>query len=201
MKIAIIGCGPVAQSAMIAAREYKPAQIFAIDCISSRLAVAESLGCTPINFKEQDPIEVIKTATDGNGVHAVIEGVGASAALRTAYDAVCAGGKISSFGKSSLPVLPQGLELRSDSGVHNGEVPFSAADCYNKDVHIHFGRCPLQAVFQDALECLRRNLSTIREIKFVDLILPGFEGYDDALRRFEKGELNKVIFKPHGLDA
>lgn len=99
MTIAVIGCGPVSLCAIIAAREYKPARIFAIDSNSRRLELAKSVGCIPINFKEEDPVDFITEATGNNGVHAVIEGVGLSPALRTAYDIICPGGKISSFGK------------------------------------------------------------------------------------------------------
>ena len=98
MSIAVIGCGPVALCSIISAREYKPARIFAIDSIPSRLETARELGCIPINFKEVDPVAEIRNATDNNGVHAVIEGVGLSSALKTAYDIICPGGKISSFG-------------------------------------------------------------------------------------------------------
>ncbi|KAJ5806825.1 hypothetical protein N7474_010417 [Penicillium riverlandense] len=183
MSIAVIGCGPVALCSIISAREYKPARIFAIDSIPSRLETAKELGCIPINFKEVDPVSVIKKATDNNGVHAVIEGVGLSPALKTAYDIICPGGKISSF------------------GVHNGELPFSAADCYNKNIHIQFGRCPLRVVFADALNTLIRNKDLIEKMKFIDLVLPQLdESSVDALKRFERGELNKVVFKPNGLD-
>lgn len=104
MSIAVIGCGPVALCSIISAREYKPARIFAIDSIPSRLEAAKELGCIPINFKEVDPVAVIKKATDNNGVHAVIEGVGLSPALKTAYDIICPGGKISSFGEKGPKV-------------------------------------------------------------------------------------------------
>ncbi|KAJ5774828.1 hypothetical protein N7457_009724 [Penicillium paradoxum] len=183
MTIAVMGCGPVALCAIISAMEYKPARVFAIDSIPSRLKAAEELGCIPLNFKEVDVVQAIKEATNNNGVHAVVEGVGLTPALKTAYDIVCPGGKISSF------------------GVHNGELPFSAADCYNKNVHMQFGRCPLRAVFAEALACLIRNKELIQKMKFIDLVLPQLdESFDAALKRFERGELNKVVFKPNGLD-
>lgn len=98
MTIAVIGCGPVALCAILCALEYKPARVFAIDSVPSRLQTAAGLGCIPINFKDIDAVAEIKKATGNNGVHAVIEGVGLTPALRTAYDIVCPGGKISSFG-------------------------------------------------------------------------------------------------------
>ncbi|KAF9893415.1 hypothetical protein FE257_010727 [Aspergillus nanangensis] len=181
MTIVVIGCGPVALCSIICALEYKPARIFVIDSISSRLSRARSLGCIPINFKEVDPVKEIMNATQGHGAHAVIELVGLSPALKTAWQVICPGGKISSV------------------GVHNAEVPFTAADCYNKNVHIQFGRCPVRHVFHDALQALIRNKATIESMGFIDMVLPNLDGsFADALSRFERGELNKVVFKPNG---
>lgn len=86
-------------------------------------------------------------------------------------------------------------------GVHNGELPFSAADCYNRNVHIQFGRCPARYIFNEALQALIRNKATIEKMGFIDVILPELdESYSDALARFERGEVNKVVFKPNGPD-
>jgi len=86
-------------------------------------------------------------------------------------------------------------------GVHNGELPFTAADCYNKNIHIQFGRCPARYVFHEALQGLIRNKTLIQKMGFIDLVLPSLdESYKDALARFERAELNKVVFKPNGPD-
>jgi threonine dehydrogenase-like Zn-dependent dehydrogenase len=99
MTIAVIGCGPVALCAIISALEYRPARIFAIDSVAERLSRARDLGCIPINFKEANPAAEILNATGGMGVHAAIEVVGLAPALRTAYDVIAIGGKISSVGE------------------------------------------------------------------------------------------------------
>lgn len=78
-------------------------------------------------------------------------------------------------------------------------MPFSAADCYNKNVTIHFGRCPVRAVFDEAVASLRRNREILEKMKFIDLALPALDdSFSDALRRFNDAEVNKVVFKPHG---
>lgn len=102
MTIVVIGCGPVALCAIISSLEYKPARIFVVDSIPSRLERAKDLGCIPLNFKEVDIVAEIMKATDDNGAHAVIEVVGLSPALKTAYDIICPGGKISSVGMYNL---------------------------------------------------------------------------------------------------
>lgn len=91
------------------------------------------------------------------------------------------------------------MRVCSIPGVHNGELPFTAADCYNKNIHIQFGRCPARHVFEDALKVMVRNQDLIKQMGFIDKVLPALdESYADALSKFEQGELNKVVFKPNG---
>lgn len=99
MSIAVVGCGPVAVCAIISALEYQPKQIFAIDSIPERLERARSLGCKPINFQNEDVKATVLENTGGNGVDAVIELVGLSPALKTAYDILAIGGRIASVGE------------------------------------------------------------------------------------------------------
>jgi len=102
----VIGCGPVGLCAIIAASKYKPKHLFAIDSVDSRLALAKSLGAEPLNFQtDKEGMEArIKDVTDGRGADVVIEVVGLSPALKTAFDILRPWGIISSI------------------GVHNGEV-------------------------------------------------------------------------------
>lgn len=80
------------------------------------------------------------------------------------------------------------------SGVHGGEMPITAADCYNKNLTIQFGRCSVRAVFEDALAALLRNKSKIESLNFLDVTLKGLDAsYKSALERFDKGEVNKVV--------
>lgn len=86
--------------------------------------------------------------------------------------------------------------------MHNGELPFTAAECYDKDIHIRFGRLPLHAVFQDALAVLIRNKDLMRKLNLIDLVVPNLdESFGDALSQFERGELTKVVFKPNSLNS
>jgi threonine dehydrogenase-like Zn-dependent dehydrogenase len=99
MVVVIIGCGPVALCSAIAALDYKPARLYAVDSVPERLERAKKIGAIPLNFKTTDVKEVILKATDGRGADAVIEVVGHPDALRTAYDIIREFGKISVVGK------------------------------------------------------------------------------------------------------
>lgn len=97
---------------MINALQFKPKHLLAVDAIESRLEQARSLGAEPWNF-QTDRAGLDKRVlelTDGRGADAVIEVVGLSPALRTAFDLLRPWGVISSV------------------GVHNAEV--SCIHCY-----------------------------------------------------------------------
>ncbi|KAI1246895.1 hypothetical protein MGN70_010780 [Eutypa lata] len=137
----VIGCGPVGLCAIISALEYKPKHLFAIDSIDSRLELAKSLGAEPLNFRtdKEGMLSRIREVTDGRGADIVVEVVGLSPALRTAFDILRPFGFISSI------------------GVHNAEIPFDGHEAYGKNVRLQMGRCPVRAVFPDALELLKKK--------------------------------------------
>ncbi|KAK9415787.1 putative AttH domain-containing protein [Seiridium unicorne] len=87
--VVVIGCGPVGLCAIVSALEYRPRHIFAVDQVDSRLAIAKSLGAEPLHADDGESlIERVSEVTEGRGADIVIEVVGASPALRTAYDVI-----------------------------------------------------------------------------------------------------------------
>lgn len=108
LTVVVIGCGPVGLLAIINAMEYKPKHLLAVDSVMARLELAEKLGAEPWDFsKDREGLDKrVKELTDGRGADVVIEVVGLSPALRTAFDLLRPWGTISSV------------------GVHNAEVSF-----------------------------------------------------------------------------
>ncbi len=53
-----------------------PREVFVVDKEPDRLALAEQIGATPIDFSAGDPVEQIMDATDGRGVDRGVEAVG-----------------------------------------------------------------------------------------------------------------------------
>jgi threonine dehydrogenase-like Zn-dependent dehydrogenase len=102
----VIGCGPVGLCAIVAAAELKPKHLFAIDSVDSRLEQAKKLGAEPLNFaKDKAGMAArIKEVTGGRGADLVVEVVGLSPALRTAFDIVRPFGCISSIGVHNAEV-------------------------------------------------------------------------------------------------
>ncbi|KAH9885302.1 GroES-like protein [Xylariomycetidae sp. FL2044] len=175
--VVVIGCGPVGLSAIVAALEYGPKRIFAIDGIESRLEVARALGALPLNLNDGQAniLIAIEETTEGRGADVVIEVVGAGPALRTAYDIVRPFGSISSI------------------GAHHSPMPFSATEGYNKNVRISMGRCPVRSVFPDALRVFvkKQHLFGFMFEKIMPLS-KAKEGYDI----FNKMGAQKIIFRP-----
>ncbi|KAI1842312.1 hypothetical protein JX266_011480 [Neoarthrinium moseri] len=175
--VVVVGCGPVGLCAIVAALEYKPKHLFAIDSVDSRLELAKSLGAEPLNFmKDKEGMFArVKEVTDGRGADIAIEVVGLSPALRTAFDLLRPFGFISSI------------------GVHNAEIPWDGNEAYGKNVRVQMGRCPVRAVFPEALKVLAKKQDVFGFM--FDKIMPlndAVEGYE----LFNNMKVQKVIFKP-----
>ncbi|KAK9419214.1 putative Alcohol dehydrogenase GroES-like domain-containing protein [Seiridium unicorne] len=173
----VVGCGPVGLCAIIAALEYKPKHLFAIDGVDSRLELAKNLGAEPLNFikDKEGMLARIREVTNGRGADVVVEVVGLSPALKTAFDI------LRPFGFLSV------------IGVHNSEIPFDGNDAYNKNLRLQMGRCPVRTVFPEALKLLAKRQD---QVGFMfDKIMPlneAVQGYE----LFNNMKVQKVIFKP-----
>jgi threonine dehydrogenase-like Zn-dependent dehydrogenase len=77
--VAVFGCGPVGQFAIASARLKGATRIFAIDCIESRLEMAQEQGAEIIDFNREDPTEVLLRLTGGIGPDRAIDAVGVDA--------------------------------------------------------------------------------------------------------------------------
>jgi threonine dehydrogenase-like Zn-dependent dehydrogenase len=77
--VAVWGCGPVGQFAILSAFQRGAARVIAIDGHADRLERARALGAEAINFNEVDPVEAIMDLTRGIGPDRAIDAVGVDA--------------------------------------------------------------------------------------------------------------------------
>jgi threonine dehydrogenase-like Zn-dependent dehydrogenase len=77
--VAVFGCGPVGQFAILSAKLLDAGRILAIDSIPSRLEMARAQGAEVIDFSAEHPIEVVRQLTGGIGVDRAIDAVGVDA--------------------------------------------------------------------------------------------------------------------------
>lgn len=80
--VAVFGCGPVGQLAILSAELLGAGRVLAVDTIPDRLELASRGGAEVIDFDEEDPVETIRRLTGGAGADRVIDCVG--------IDATCA---------------------------------------------------------------------------------------------------------------
>ncbi len=123
---AVIGCGPVGLQTILGLKILGADQIFAIDMLPERLAIAQEFGANIFDGKTDVKASILEI-TGGRGVDGVCEVVGNLSAQQLAYDIVRPGGTLSVV------------------GVHNSaHFAFSPTDLYNKNLTYKTGRCPVQ---------------------------------------------------------
>ena len=77
--VAVFGCGPVGQFAILSAKLFGAGRVFAVDCLADRLEMARKQGAEVIDFSREDPVEIIRQQTGGIGADRVIDAVGVDA--------------------------------------------------------------------------------------------------------------------------
>lgn len=110
--IAIWGAGRVGQVILQAARTKTRGKIFMVDPLENRLEIAEKYfeNVVPINPKDENPVDVIKQHTGGNGVDIAFEAVGHAEEIegiytpvRSAVQSLRGGGKVCVLGLGDEP--------------------------------------------------------------------------------------------------
>jgi 2-desacetyl-2-hydroxyethyl bacteriochlorophyllide A dehydrogenase len=107
--VAVLGLGPVGLCAVQAAQASGATQVFAIDTVQQRLAMAAQFGATPIHLTEGDPKRAVRAATDG-GVDVAVDAVGDPGPLEMAISLARDAGTVSGIGAySGRGEVPLGL--------------------------------------------------------------------------------------------
>ena len=84
--VAVIGCGGVGDAAIAASSLAGARMIVAVDVDPKKLEWARGFGATHVvDARESDPVEAIRSLTDGNGADVVIEAVGHPETYRQAF--------------------------------------------------------------------------------------------------------------------
>ncbi len=74
--VAVFGGGPVGIMAALSCVIRGAAEVYVVDRVPERLAVAEKIGCIPVNFDKGDPVKQIREKRRGEGVDKGIDAVG-----------------------------------------------------------------------------------------------------------------------------
>jgi len=86
--VAVFGCGGVGDAAIAGAKLVGASTIVGIDVDDRKLRWAEEFGAThTCNSSTTDPVEFVRSVTDGNGADVCIEAIGKPAVYRQAFEA------------------------------------------------------------------------------------------------------------------
>ena len=143
----VVGCGPVGLMTVWAARKLGAEHIYAIDAVPSRLTQAASWGAIPINYLEENPLEIILAATQGRGADAVMEVVGSKIAGRSAFEFLRPGGVFSAVGVCT-----------------DQHLPFSPVEAYDKNLTYKVGRCPARHYMERLIKPAIEEAKQLNEI-------------------------------------
>jgi S-(hydroxymethyl)glutathione dehydrogenase/alcohol dehydrogenase len=199
--VAVFGCGPVGVMAMKSAWLKGASRVIGIDHLNYRLEIARRSGkAEVINFKENDPAEIIREMTLGRGADVVVDAVGMEAE-RSIFDKAAQivhleAGTLNAFRMCVRSVRRGGVI--SVVGVYGTSYDnFPLGQIFDKGIRVISGQAPVQAHF-DTLMGLVRDKKVILD----DIISHKFplEKIAEAYHMFNNKEdkCMKVILKPHG---
>lgn len=126
----VVGSGMIGQLTVQAAKVAGFGRVFAVDIDDAKLARAKSLGADEVfNSKNTDVAAEIAARTNGHGVDAALEAVGATDPIKTAISCVRKGGTVTLIGNISpkielplQPVVTRQIRLQG-SCASSGEYP------------------------------------------------------------------------------
>ena len=174
----VVGLGPVGMMAILGARELGAKNIFAVDTIPARLAMAVKFGAVALNVNEGRALDAVAEATEGRGADAVMEAVGSGSAVKLAVSLVRPGGIISSVGVCT-----------------DDHLAFTPAEAYNKNLTYKIGRCPARFMMDQLIPLVQRKKYDITSIFSHDMNLSeGEKGYEMFAEK--KDNCMKVLLRP-----
>ncbi len=201
--VAVWGCGPVGQFALVGAWMLGAERVIAIDQVPERLELARTFGkAETIDFSKVDVFDVLKEMTGGVGPDACIDAVGLEA-HGTSVDAIYDRAKAAMYlATDRLHALRQAINACrkggtvSVPGVYGGyldKVPFGAA--FAKGLTLKMGQTHVHRYLAPLLERIQKG--EVDPSRIITHRLPldqAAQGYDVFERKADN--CIKVVLKP-----
>jgi propanol-preferring alcohol dehydrogenase len=102
--VAVFGVGGLGVSAIQLARLRGAREVLAVDVHPRKLALAKSLGATPVDAKAADPVAEIRRLTAGRGVNAALELIGLPETMRQCVESLAVQGRAALAGLTDRPL-------------------------------------------------------------------------------------------------
>jgi threonine 3-dehydrogenase len=178
--VAITGCGPIGLFAIAVARAVGAAQVFAIEVNEHRRKVAAQMKADLVlNPSKDDVLSTVMERTAGLGVDVVLEMAGHPEAIRTAFDIVRRGGRISLLGLTSKPISLNFSEDIIFKGITiqgiNGRRMYQT--WYQMTALLKAGKLDLHPVITDRM---------------------AMKDFSKGMERLTTGEASKILLYPNG---
>ena len=178
--VAITGCGPIGLFAIAVARAVGAAQVFAIEVNEHRRKIAGQMKADVVlDPSSQDVRAEILERTGGLGADVVLEMAGNPKAIRTAFDIVRRGGRISLLGLTSKPISLNFSEDIIFKGITiqgiNGRRMYQT--WYQMTALLKAGKLDLHPAITDRI---------------------AMKDFSSAMERLKTGEASKILVYPNG---
>ncbi len=168
-RIAVFGLGAIGLAVVQLANAAGAAEVFAIDPIASRRAVAEAYGAIAIDPSNIDAGMAVREATGMLGVDLVVDYSGSWRALQAAFRAVAYGGTIA-YGAFPAP-FPAGLDLGGEAHMNRAKLVFTRSCSEPNPHHPRWSEARIKETVWDFIRrgLLKGNLIVDDPIPFTDL--------------------------------
>jgi threonine 3-dehydrogenase len=178
--VAITGCGPIGLFAISVARAVGAAQVFAIEVNEHRRNIAQQMKADLVlDPSKEDVNSIVLERTGGLGVDVVLEMAGHPSAIRTAFDIVRRGGRISLLGLTSKPISLNFSEDIIFKGITiqgiNGRRMYQT--WYQMTALLKSGKLDLRPVITDRI---------------------ALKDFSQGMERLKTGEASKILVYPNG---
>jgi threonine 3-dehydrogenase len=178
--VAITGCGPIGLFSIAVARAVGAAQVFAIEVNEHRRKIAREMKADLVlDPSTENVLEIMLERTGGSGVDVVLEMAGHPSAIRTAFDIVRRGGRISLLGLTSKPISLNFSEDIIFKGITiqgiNGRRMYQT--WYQMTALLKAGKLDLHPVITDRIS---------------------MKDFSKGMERLKTGEASKILVYPNG---
>jgi threonine 3-dehydrogenase len=178
--VAITGCGPIGLFSIAVARAVGATTIFALEVNEHRRRVAKEMKADfALDPLHEDVRAIVMEQTGGLGVDVVLEMAGRAGAIRTAFDIVRRGGRISLLGLTSKPIPLNFSEDIIFKGITvqgiNGRRMYQT--WYQMTALLKSGKLDLHPVITDRV---------------------ALKDFPQAMQRLKSGEASKILLYPNG---
>lgn len=172
--VALFGLGPVGLGALLILK-FLNCRVIASEISKYRQEMGKTLGAdVVIDPSQQDPIEIIKEHTQGEGVDAAIDCAGEEITENQALDCVKQGGKVAFVGQNSSATINPGAQFIAKELTVIGSWYYNAGE------------------YEELIALIRRGLSPERIVTHRFALKEA----QKAFSTFASGKSGKVVFIP-----